>query len=105
MDFELSDDQQALRDAARDLLDHHASPARVRAVVDGDGGLRRRPVGGHGRPGLVARSPCPRTLGGLGLGLVEVAVLLEEVGAHVAPAPFLQQAVALDALAGRWPTA
>ena len=27
MDFELSEDQQALGDAARDLLDDHASPA------------------------------------------------------------------------------
>jgi hypothetical protein len=31
---------------------------------------------------------------------VEVAVLLEAVGAHVSPAPILQQIVALDALAG-----
>src|SRR5437762_2359971 len=38
--------------------------------------------------------------GGVGLGWVEVAVLLEEVGAHVAPAPILQQIVALDALSG-----
>ena len=38
--------------------------------------------------------------GGVGLGWVEVAVSLEEVGAHVAPAPILQQIVALDALAG-----
>ena len=37
MDFELTDDQLALRDAARDLLDDHASPARVRAVVDQGG--------------------------------------------------------------------
>jgi hypothetical protein len=35
----------------------------------------------------------------VGLGLVELAVLLDQLGATVAPAPFLQQAVALDALA------
>jgi alkylation response protein AidB-like acyl-CoA dehydrogenase len=40
----------------------------------------------------------PEDRGGLGLGIVELALLLEEVGAHVAPAPVLQQAVALDAL-------
>jgi alkylation response protein AidB-like acyl-CoA dehydrogenase len=33
-------------------------------------------------------------------GIVELALLLEEVGAHVAPTPFLQQAVAIDALGG-----
>ena len=41
MDFDLSDDQLALRDGARDLLDGRASPARVRATVDG--GERARP--------------------------------------------------------------
>ena len=36
MDFELSDDQVALRDAAKGLLDDLASPARVRAhLADG----------------------------------------------------------------------
>jgi hypothetical protein len=38
MDFELSSDQLALRDAARDLLDKLASPERVRKVVDAGGG-------------------------------------------------------------------
>src|SRR4051794_5392463 len=41
----------------------------------------------------------PEDAGGVGLGWVEVAVLLEQVGAHVAPAPILQQIVAADALA------
>jgi alkylation response protein AidB-like acyl-CoA dehydrogenase len=36
--------------------------------------------------------------GGLGLGTVEVAVLLEEVGGHAAPAPFASTVLALDAL-------
>src|SRR2546425_8042688 len=33
MDFELSADQLALRDAARDLLDRLAAPERVRKIV------------------------------------------------------------------------
>jgi alkylation response protein AidB-like acyl-CoA dehydrogenase len=40
----------------------------------------------------------PESIGGLGLGWVEVAVLLEQLGNHVAPAPFLQQVVALELL-------
>ena len=47
MDFELSEDQQALGEAARDLLDDHASPARVRGVVDG--GLTINGAVGHAR--------------------------------------------------------
>jgi len=107
MDFELSDDQLALQGAARDLLDRYASPACVRAVVDGrsDGG------DGDGSGGLDAELwramldqgwaslAVPTELGGLGLGMVEAAVLAEEVGAHCAPAPILQQIIAIDALA------
>jgi alkylation response protein AidB-like acyl-CoA dehydrogenase len=40
----------------------------------------------------------PEDAGGLGLGWVEAAVLLEQIGRHVAPAPFLPSLVALDAL-------
>ena len=99
MDFELNDDQQALRDAARDLLDARSSSALVRAFVDSgaayDAELWKSMVD-QGWTGIAVAE----TGGGVGLGWVEVAVLLEEVGAHVAPAPILQQVVALDALAG-----
>ena len=37
--------------------------------------------------------------GGLGLGAVEVAVLLEEIGRHAAPAPVAATVLALEALA------
>ncbi|MEZ5142370.1 MAG: acyl-CoA dehydrogenase family protein [Acidimicrobiales bacterium] len=99
MDFELSDDQVALRDAARDLLDAAASPERVRAHVDAGGGLSSalwEAMVDQGWAGIAV----PEDLGGVGLGWVEVAVLAEQVGAHVAPAPFVQHAVALDALVG-----
>jgi alkylation response protein AidB-like acyl-CoA dehydrogenase len=97
MDFELSADQEALRDAARDLLAGQASPTRVRAVVDGE-----LPVDADLWAAMVEQGwtalAVPETLGGLGFGPVELVVLLEQVGAHTAPAPFLQQAVAADAL-------
>src|SRR5436853_6346706 len=102
MDFELNDDQQALRAAARDLLAARSSSAQVRAVADSgapfDAELWKSMVE-QGWTGIaVAESD-----GGVGLGWVEVAVLLEEVGAHVAPAPILQEIVARDALAStKW---
>jgi alkylation response protein AidB-like acyl-CoA dehydrogenase len=99
MDFELSGDQVALRDAARDLLDGHAAPARVRAhVASGapyDAALWRAMVD-QGWLGV----DLPEAAGGLGLGFVEAAVLMEQVGAHVAPAPFHQTLLALWATAG-----
>ncbi len=97
MDFELSDDQQALRDAARDLLDDRASASHVRAVVDNgaayDDELWKAMVD-QGWTGIAV----PEASGGVGLGWVEVAVLAEAVGAHVAPAPIVQSLVAVDAL-------
>jgi alkylation response protein AidB-like acyl-CoA dehydrogenase len=99
MDFELNDDQQALRAAARELLDGRSTSAQVRATFEAaspwDAELWKAMVD-QGWTGIAVAEDA----GGVGLGWVEVAVLLEEVGAHVAPAPILQQIVALDALTG-----
>ena len=95
MDFDLSDDQLALRDAARGVLADLAHPRQV----DGfDGGLWKAMVA-QGWLGVEL----PEADGGLGMGTVETAVLLEELGRHVAPVPYLQSALALGALhrAGR----
>ena len=97
MDFELSDDQIALQDAARELLDGACDRAAVRSVVDAGGGVSDTLWEAMIAQGW-ARIAVPEPLGGLGLGLVEAAVLLEQSGAHTAPVPFLQQVVALDAL-------
>src|SRR5713226_4328242 len=75
VDFELSEDQQALRDAARDLLDDLASPPRVRAHI-ADGALYDatlwRAIVQQGWMGIAL----PEAAGGLGLGPVELAVVL-----------------------------
>src|SRR5262245_41467198 len=93
VDFELSDDQVALRDAARELLEGLASPLQVRAVVDAGGGHDPRlwdAVLEQGWTGVEL----PEDRGGLGMSTVEVAVLAEEVGRHVAPIPFLSSSLA-----------
>ncbi|HVM41648.1 MAG TPA: acyl-CoA dehydrogenase family protein [Acidimicrobiia bacterium] len=97
MDFELSDDQLALREAARDLLDDLAGPAQVRAVVDGPAGIDAKLWQAMVDQGWLGVE-LAEDRGGLGLGTVEAAVLLEELGGHVAPVPFLQQWLALDSL-------
>ena len=99
MDFELSDDQLALRQAARDLLDKQAAPERVRGVAAAapadriDRDLWRAMVD----QGWLAIELAEDD-GGLGLGMVETAVLLEELGRHVAPVPYLPTVLALHAL-------
>jgi alkylation response protein AidB-like acyl-CoA dehydrogenase len=74
VDFDLSEDQQALRAAADALLDALAGPSRVRAVAEGDEPFDRdrwAAMAGQGWPGVEH----PAEDGGLGLGMVEMAVL------------------------------
>src|SRR2546426_12607198 len=97
MDFELSDDQVALRDAAAALLDSLASPGQVRAAAASDDGCDRtlwKAMVDQGWMGVEL----PEDAGGLGLGAVEAAVLLEQVGRHTAPAPFTSSLLVLGAL-------
>ncbi len=99
MDFELDDDQLALRAAARDLLGRHASSDRVRAVVDAGGGIDAdlwSAMVEQGWPGIAVAEAD----GGAGFGFVEAVVLFEEVGAHVAPAPVVESVLAAACLAG-----
>ncbi len=98
MDFDLSADQAALRDAAKALLDDRCGMAAVRGACDRggfDADLWAAMVE-QGWTGIAV----PETLGGVGLGMVEAAVLLEQTGAHLAPVPLLQQLAALAVLAG-----
>lgn len=98
MDFDLSADQVALRDAAKALLDDRCGMTAVRGACDGggfDADLWAAMVE-QGWTGIAV----PETLGGVGLGMVEAAVLLEQTGAHLAPVPLLQQLTALAVLAG-----
>ena len=101
MDFDLSADQAALRDAARALLDDRCDTTAIRRACDDggfDAGLWAAMVD-QGWSGIAV----PERLGGVGLGTVEAAVLLEQTGAHLAPVPLLQQMMALAVLAdGPW---
>ena len=97
MDFELSDDQLALRDAAADLLDGRAGPERVRAHLAGGEPFDRQLWAAMVDQGWLGIE-LPEADGGLGLGFVEAAVLFEQVGRHVAPAPFDATLLALGAL-------
>jgi alkylation response protein AidB-like acyl-CoA dehydrogenase len=115
VDFDLSPDQVELRGAAADLLDGLASPERLRAFVGpGTGRLEARTQAagatagsGDGFDRLLWEGMAdqgwlaverPEDEGGLGLGMVEVAVLCEELGRHAAPAPFVGSILCLGAM-------
>ena len=96
MDFDFTEDQVALRDGARELLDDLAAPARVRAhTASGDAFDARlwTAMTDQGWLGIEV----PEADGGVGLGAVEVAILAEELGGHTAPAPFVTTVLAIDA--------
>ena len=97
MDFDLNEDQEALREGARDLLEGLASPPQVRVVVEAGGGVDVglwSAMAAQGWPAVMRAESAD----GLGMGPVEVAVLLEEIGRVGAPAPFASTVLALDAL-------
>jgi alkylation response protein AidB-like acyl-CoA dehydrogenase len=98
MDFDLTEDQLALRSVATDVLDDLASPLRVRAhtttAAPYDAALWRAMVD-QGWLGVETAA----SAGGLGLGAVEVAVLVEALGGHGAPVPFVPTVLALGAFA------
>jgi alkylation response protein AidB-like acyl-CoA dehydrogenase len=99
MDFSFTSEQEELRRAVRDLARDRASSAQVRAVIDGPTGhdpeLWKLAAGELGLAGLAV----PEALGGVGGSFVEVAVVLEEAGRSLLPAPLLPATVAATVLA------
>ncbi len=95
MDFDLSPDQSAFRDAAEDFLAGQCPPARVRAAYESN--VRWDPELWTAMVDLGwLGAAVPEAGGGLGLGWVEVAVLLEMAGRHVVPVPLLSSVVAIE---------
>jgi alkylation response protein AidB-like acyl-CoA dehydrogenase len=85
MDLDFTRDQEALRASIHDVLARECPIGVVREVVEKGTGLRalwQRFVS-LDWPALTVPSDC----GGMGLGAVELAVLMEECGASVVPAP------------------
>ncbi len=92
MDFGLSDEQQLLQRSADEFLAAECPPALVREAAASEDGYPRalyRRMAELGWLGLIV----PETHGGLGLTLLELALLCEQLGRHVVPGPFFSSAV------------
>ena len=100
MDFGFTPEQELLRRTARDLLNECASMERVRRMIagaDGLGDAAWRRMAALGWQGLLV----PEEHGGSGLGMLELAIVLEEMGRVVLPGPFIGTVLAgLVILAG-----
>src|SRR3954467_12039457 len=96
MDFDLSQDQKEIKDVARELLAARSPWAKVREAAEAReyGDALWRELAELGWPGIAVAEEH----GGQGLGGVELAVLLEELGYACAATPFLSTAAAATAI-------
>jgi acyl-CoA dehydrogenase len=87
MNFQFSEDAEALRDEARKFLAAEAGYEKARAVMDDDAAYDTAlwaKIVALGWTGLRI----PEEHGGLGLSVLELCVLAEELGRALAPVPF-----------------
>ena len=92
MNFDFTDDQQAIKRTANELLAARFKPERVRELAesgsyDDDAWKEMSELGWAGI--FVDEAH-----GGQGLGIVELVILMEELGYALAPVPFLSNAAA-----------
>jgi alkylation response protein AidB-like acyl-CoA dehydrogenase len=100
MHFAFTDQQIEFRDAVRQVLAKECTPDDVRAAYAAPRARTARWTT-LAKLGLIGLST-PPTLGGLGLGLVDLVPVLEEMGRVALPEPVLETtAVAAPLLAGR----
>jgi len=91
MDFLRDHEQEALADAVRSLLKGYDAERR-RAVTETDPGFDEEIWQGLAEMGVLGL-PFPEDVGGSGGGPVDVAVVAEEIGAVIAPEPFVEAVV------------
>lgn len=93
MNFGLTDEQQILKNVARRFLEEQAPMSTVRDIMEGPEGFDDKlwsAMAQLGWPGLIIAED----YGGAGLGWVDLAVLLEETGRGLLPAPLVSTSVA-----------
>src|SRR4029077_14933965 len=93
-----TDEQQAIKATARDFLASRFKSERIREIAASESGFDAdgwQQMADLGWAGLAL----PEEWGGQGLGIVELAVLFEEMGYALAPSPLFSNTIAGLALA------
>jgi alkylation response protein AidB-like acyl-CoA dehydrogenase len=97
MNFDLTDEQQMLQAAAREFLASRLSSEKIRSLASSDDGFDAtlwREMADLNWPGLLVSE----RYGGQALGMVELAVLMEQLGYALAPGPVFSDTLAALAL-------
>ncbi|HEY0581665.1 MAG TPA: acyl-CoA dehydrogenase family protein [Chloroflexota bacterium] len=92
MNFDFTSEQVMLRDLTREFLNRESGPRAVRSLLDEPRGFSDatwQRLAEMGLPGLAIDA----AYGGQGLGVVDLALVLEEMGRVAYPGPFFASAV------------
>jgi len=103
MDFGISDEQQQLKNSAREFLTNECATSFVRKVMASEDGAAAdlyTHIARLGWHGLII----PEKFGGAGLGMLDMALLLEEQGYAAMPGPFLFSSVLAASALGEFGT-
>jgi alkylation response protein AidB-like acyl-CoA dehydrogenase len=97
MDLGLTEEQELLKNSARDFLEKEVPEAYVREMEEDATGYSPevwRKMADLGWQGLIV----PEAYGGVGFGFLDLIVLLEEFGRALVPGPFIPTMVAATAI-------
>lgn len=92
MDLDFTEEQDMLRNSARDFLSTECDKATVRKIEESDEGYSPEiwsKMAELGWQGLMI----PEEYDGMGMGLMDLVVIFEEIGRNVLPSPFLATVV------------
>src|SRR5215203_1444666 len=92
MYFDLTDEQQAIRSTAKDFLAARYKSERIRELADSETGFEQADWDEMAELGWTGLA-LPEEWGGQGLGIVDLAVLFEEMGYALAPSPLFSNTV------------
>ncbi len=92
MNFDFSEDQKFLAEQARKFLGDKCTTAEVREVLNDDAVSHHAKVWAQVVEMGWLGAAIPEEYGGLGLGMLELCVIAEEMGRALAPVPFASTA-------------
>lgn len=98
MDFSFTEEQEDLRGLARRILQDQVTAERLKELEAGTERVDREVWAEFAKAGLVGIA-LPERVGGGGYGIMELAVILAEVGRRVAPIPLLATGATAIAIA------
>jgi alkylation response protein AidB-like acyl-CoA dehydrogenase len=93
MYFDLNDEQQAIKATAHDFLAARYKSDRIRELAESENGFEQSDWDEMAELGWTGLA-LPEEWGGQGLGVVELAVLFEEMGYALAPSPLFSNTIA-----------